>query len=61
MNDFDSVFIAGRHAVQGYDILGIVVPDHQQVADLPVGVRRKAHADLHIIPEKLNHLNKFLR
>ncbi len=48
MHDLDPVFIAGRQAVQGYDIFGIVVPNHHQVANLPIGILRQTHTDLHI-------------
>ena len=48
MHDLDPVFIAGHQAVQGYDIFGIVVPNHHQVANLPIGILRQTHTDLHI-------------
>lgn len=48
MHDLDPVFIAGRQTIQSYDIFRIVVPNHHQVANLPIGILRQTHKDLHI-------------
>ncbi len=62
MDNFNTVFDPHIHTVHRDHILGVVVLDLHQVADLTVGIRGKLDADLDIdffIPARCNEVDFF--
>ena len=58
VNNPDSVDIAGGQFVQGHYVFGVVIPDFQEIGDLPVRFLRQVAAYLDVNAFVLPHCHK---